>query len=68
LRRGLAREIGQLAEGWATPRLAGGIFARLESQCGRVDQYRRELARLQQHVAALRRRVAQPDESLGHQR
>jgi hypothetical protein len=68
LRRSLAREIGGLAEGWATPRLAGGIFTRLEAQCGRIGQYRQELARLQQHVAALRRRVAQPDDSLGHPR
>jgi len=68
LRRCLAREVGQLAEGWAAPRLAGGIFARLEAPCGRIDQYRQELARLRQHVATLRHRVAQPDELLGYQR
>ena len=68
LRRGLQRQIGQLAEGWASPRLAGGVFAGLESECRRIHQYRSELARLEQHAAALRRRVAAPDESLGRQR
>jgi hypothetical protein len=68
LRRGLHREIGQLAEGWASPRLAGGVFARLESECRAVSQFRGELTRLEQHLATLRRRIAQPSEALGHQR
>ena len=68
LRRGLAREIGQLAEGWASPRLAGGVFAGLESHCRRIRQYRDELARLEQHAATLRGRVTTGDVPLGHER
>jgi len=67
LRRGLQRQIGQLAEGWASPRLAGGVFASLESECRRIYQYRSGLARLEQQAAALRRRVSVPRESLGRQ-
>ncbi len=68
LRRGLKREIDRLAEGWSTPRLAQGIFGRLEAECRGVDRFRQELTRLEQHVATLRRRIAQPSESVGHQR
>lgn len=68
LRRGLRREIDRLAEGWSTPRLAQGIFGRLEAECRAVDRFRQELTRLEQHVATLRRRIAQPSELLGHQR
>jgi len=68
LRRGLKRQIAQLAEGWASPRLAGGVFARIESECRRIDDYRRALTRLQQQLAAVRRRVALPQAVLGHQR
>jgi hypothetical protein len=68
LRQGLSHEIGLLAEGWATPRLAHGIFARLETECRGIEQFRRELAQLQQRVAALRRQIAQPGESFGRQR
>jgi len=60
LRRGLKREIDALAEGWMTPRLVQGIFARLESECRAVDRFRQGLAQLEQHVASLRRRIAQP--------
>jgi energy-coupling factor transporter ATP-binding protein EcfA2 len=60
LRRGLKREIDSLAEGWMTPRLVQGIFARLESECRAVDRFRQGLAQLEQHVASLRRQIAQP--------
>ena len=60
LRRGLRREINQLAEGWTGPEPAAGIFARLEDECGRVERCRQELQRLEQHVAALRNRVIAP--------
>ena len=68
LRRGLRREIDQLAEGWKSPKPAEGIFARLESDCRRIHRFRHELERLEQHVATLRRRLALPDEQLGQRR
>jgi len=68
LRRGLRHEIHQLAEGWKNPKPAAGIFAGLESQCRRIDRFGDELARLQQHVEALQRRLALPDEKLGQRR
>jgi predicted GTPase len=68
LRRGLQREIDRLAEGWATPRLAQEIFGRLEAECRAIDRFRQDLARLEQQVATLRRRIAQPSEPLGHRR
>jgi hypothetical protein len=68
LRRGLRKEIHALAEGWNNPKPAEGIFARLESECVRVRRFRDELERLKQHVAALRRRLALPDQDLGRRR
>jgi hypothetical protein len=68
LRRGLRREIDQLAGGWNQPQSASGIFARLESDCRRIASFRQELGRLQQHVAALRRRLSLPEDQLGHRR
>ena len=68
LRRGLRREIDQLAESWNSPKPAAGIFAQLESECDRAEQFQRELERLKSHVDDLRRRLAQPDEQLGHRR
>jgi hypothetical protein len=68
LRRGLRREISALAQGWNNPKPAEAVFSRLESECSRVSGYRDELERLKQHVSALRRRLALPDEQLGHRR
>ena len=68
LRRGLRREIDQLAEGWNNPKPAAGVFARLGSQCRQIDRFGNELERLQQHVATLRRRLSLPDEQLGQRR
>ena len=65
LRSGLRREIDKLAEGWAGPQPAAGVFARLEEECRRVQRYREELQRLHEHVAALRNRVTAPEEPLG---
>jgi hypothetical protein len=65
LRRGLRREIDRLAEGWAGPEPAAGVFARLEDECRRAARFRQELDRLQQHVAGLRDRVTAPEEALG---
>jgi hypothetical protein len=68
LRRGLSAQVNELAEGWNHPKSAGGIFKRLESECGRVERFESELKRLQQNVATLRRRLTQPQERLGHRR
>ena len=66
LRKGLGREIDQLAQGWRTPKPAEGIFAQLESDCREVELFGQELTRLQQHVASLRGRLRLPDDQLGH--
>jgi hypothetical protein len=68
LRGGLRRQIRQLAEGWKNPRVAEGVFARLQSNCRQVRRFRDQLDRLQQHVATLRRRLALPDAQLGQRR
>lgn len=68
LRRGLRWEINQLAETWNTPQAAAGIFAGLETECRKVEQFRQELERLEQRVATLRRHLTQPDEPLGYRR
>ncbi len=68
LRRGLRWEINQLAQAWNTPQAAASIFAGLEAECRAVEQFRQELERLEQHVASLRRHLAQPDEPLGYRR
>ncbi len=60
LRRGLKREIDALAEGWTSPRLARAMFHGLESECQAVDRFCEDLARLEQHVASLRRQIVQP--------
>ncbi len=66
LRRGLRRELDRLAQGWNHPSAAAGIFAQLEGDCRKVEQFRQELDHMEQHVAQLRRQLALPDERLGH--
>jgi hypothetical protein len=66
LRRGLRREINQLAERWTTAAPAAGLFVHAESSCAEVDHFRHGLDRLQQQVATLRRRLTLPDDRLGH--
>ena len=68
LRRGLRREIDQLAQAWNVPQSAASLFARLDDDCRRVERFRRELDQLRDHVAELRRRLALPDQRLGHRR
>lgn len=68
LRTGLSGQVNELAEGWNHPKSAGGIFKRLEAECQRVERFESELKRIQQDVAALRRRLTQPEEHLGHRR
>ncbi|MBI2826813.1 MAG: 50S ribosome-binding GTPase [Planctomycetia bacterium] len=67
LRRGLAAAVNDVAAGWNSPKLAGGFFARLESQCRAIRAYRDELARLTARVADLESRLA-TTEPLGHRR
>jgi len=68
LRRGLRREIDQLAQSWNTPEAASGLFAGLEETAQSARRFRQELDVLHTHVATLRRDLATPDEPLGHRR
>ena len=67
LRRGLTRQIDQLAEGWAGAEPSAGLFAGWEDACRRSRQFRQELIVLQEHVGQLRRQLALPEE-LGERR
>jgi hypothetical protein len=58
LRRGLARQIDQLSEGWGGAQSASGLFARLEADARRARQFRGDLLLLQQHVEQLRGQLA----------
>lgn len=68
LRRGLRAQIDQLAQGWTDDRAAAGLFSRLDESCRGVERFRQELADLERYVADLRRRLALPDDQLGHRR
>ena len=72
LRRGLRREINELAGTWTRAETAGGVFARLERDCDSIGRFRQELALLEQEVAGLEKRLAAPAEALvlalGHRR
>lgn len=65
LRRGLRREIDRLATGWQA-RPAASLFARLDEDCQQASRWRDELRLIEDHLADLRRRLALPDERLGH--
>lgn len=67
LRRGLRREIDRVASGWLA-RPAATVFAALDDVCRRVRRWRDDLRLLDEHVATLRRRLALPDDRLGHVR
>jgi hypothetical protein len=57
LRRGLRGEIDRLAEGWRDQASAAGLFAHLETDCRRIEQFRQELDGIRQHVDSLRRQL-----------
>lgn len=57
LRAGLKREIDRLAETWTGAAAASGLFARLEDDCRRAAEYRRELELLTGEVESLRQRL-----------
>jgi hypothetical protein len=58
LRRGLRGAIAQLAAGWQDASSAAGLFAGVEANCRRAEQFGRELDSLSQAVASLRRQLA----------
>lgn len=68
LRRGLRREINQLADTWRNAQPAAGIFARLGAACHDVRRFRQELDRLQRQVTEMREQLALPDDRLGIRR
>jgi hypothetical protein len=61
LRRGLRREVDQLAQAWTGAGATSAIFARLEGDCHRAEAFRRDLQRLEQEVRRLRQGVAMGD-------
>jgi hypothetical protein len=66
LRRGLRREIAELSQTWTNADTAGGVFARLEKDCEKIGRFRQDLILLEQEVAGLEKRLATPQEVLGH--
>ena len=57
LRSGLAQAIARLAESWSGATAASDIFSRLEDDCRRAAEFRRELELLEGEVEGLRGRV-----------
>jgi len=66
LRRGLRQEIDQLAVQSSRSPATAGLFARLASQCERIGRLSEQLDHVTQQAAVVRRRLAMPDDSLGH--
>jgi hypothetical protein len=58
LRRGLKGEINRLAAGWQDASAAGGIFARVEADCRRIERFSQDLDAIRREVESLRRQVA----------
>jgi len=68
LRRGMRREIGELARRWSGPEPAQALFAALEHQCQQAERFGQDLARLQAEVSATAQRVLREEEALAHRR
>jgi len=68
LRRGLRQEIDQLAAQWSRSPAVSGLFAQLAAECDQIERFSERLESLKQQAAAVRRRLAAPDDSLGHRR
>jgi hypothetical protein len=64
LRRGLKGQINQLAQAWMMAAPAT-LFAGLEARCREVHRYVDDEQRLAASVAALRRKIMQPEPRLG---
>jgi hypothetical protein len=60
LRRGLRRELSQLAETWRHPSTAAELFTRLDADCRRIRQFRGELDSLEREVNDLRQAISLP--------
>jgi hypothetical protein len=65
LRRGLRRELDELAIGWTSSAGTTGLFASLEAACRDARRYREQLVGLEADIARLQRALA-PAEALGH--
>ena len=59
LRRGLRGEINRLAAGWQDASAAGDIFARVETDCRRIERFSQDLDAIRRDVDALRRQVTE---------
>ena len=64
LRRGLRGQINQLAERWMVS-APSGLFAGLQERCRQVHRYQSDLQRLETGVAALGKKISQPEPRLG---
>jgi hypothetical protein len=64
LRRGLKWEINQLAQAWMAAAPAS-LFVGLEMRCREVRKYSDQWQRLQASIAALRKKITQPEPRLG---
>jgi len=62
LRRGLRREIDQLAEMWRQPSIAAELFTHLDASCNRIRQFRGDLEMSEQEVRSLQKQMANPTE------
>jgi len=58
LRSGLGARLDRLAEGWRDGSAAAGVFARIEADGRRAEQYRLELESLRQEADRLKRQTA----------
>ena len=57
LRRGLRRELDQLADTWRQPSTAAELFTHLDATCSRIRQFRGDLEALEQEVRNLQKRI-----------
>jgi 50S ribosome-binding GTPase len=66
LRRGLQAEIRELEQRWNQATASGALFAGLERRCQQIGAWRQALEALENRVADMQRRLAQPSDRLGH--
>jgi hypothetical protein len=60
LRRGLRRQLDQLAESWRNPSTAAELFSHLDAACRRIQQFRGDLQVLEQEVRNVQTQLAKP--------
>lgn len=68
LRRGVRREVAELAHRWSGPGPAEALFAAIEAQYRQAERFRQELSRLEGEVSAMAQRVLGRQEPLAHRR